>query len=186
MHRIVMLATLLLVISLTPPATWGNGVPVHLFLNYLPDLSNWGPETASGTAVVAVGEGYVTVKVQGMARLTDARYQIWLIPREGESIAVGKFDVDATGRAEFKATKLTLPALVYKLLVVTVEPEPDTSPQPDGRRSLIGRFPDPALKGVTNGATPAGASTTADQPLPPAMPRNLPVTGGVTDDQCLR
>jgi len=169
---------ILLALALVPLSTWSNGVPVQLFLNYLPDVSNWGPETASGTAIVATGEGFVTLKVQGLPRLNDARYQIWLTPREGEPIAVGKFNVDATGRADFKATGLKLPATVYKLLIITVEPEPDPNPQPDARRSLAGRFPDPALKIVTAGPVPGGATSAPGQPLPLNMPRTLPVTGG--------
>ncbi|OGO39686.1 MAG: hypothetical protein A2Z04_07365 [Chloroflexi bacterium RBG_16_57_9] len=178
MRRIMALAMILLALALVPLSTWGNGVPVQLFLNYLPDVSNWGPETASGTAIVATGEGYVTLKVQGLPHLNDARYQIWLIPREGEPVAVGKFNVEASGSADFKTTGLKLPATVYKLLVITVEPEPDTSPQPDARRSLVGRFPDPALKTVTAGSVPGSASSAPGQPLPLNLPRTLPVTGG--------
>lgn len=183
-HRIGVLAILLVVIATTRSTAWGNGVPVHLFLNYVPDVSNWGPETATGTATVAVGEGNVTVKVQGLPQLTDARYQVWLMPREGEPVAVGKFNVAGTGSTEFKATNLKLPEVTYKLLVITVEPDPDPSPQPDRRRSLVGRFPDPLLKVPLTGNIPGGGSGTPGKPLPTGIPLSLPVTGGeMTNDQ---
>lgn len=203
-------ASMLLVIFsllflLSAAGALGNGVPVKVFLNYLPDISNWGPEVANGEAVLSVGEGWVTVSVQGLPKLQDEVYVVWLLPREGAAIPIGKFNTDDAGAGDFEIRGLSLPQKPYELFLLTVEQDLAQYRAPGSRRSIAGRFPDPELKAVPPPVPPSprgsdspsgqdsdagGSGTNTDAgsvsslarlaPTQPA-PLLLPVTGGVDD-----
>lgn len=186
-----------------PVSVMGNGVPVRVFLNYLPDVSTWGPQTATGEAVVAVGEGWVTVSVQGLPKLPeDETYVAWLVPKEGETLPIGKFNTDDAGAGEFEIQDLSIPEKTYKLFLITAEDNADQYAAPGNRRSIAGRLPDPELRGAVPppvptaapGSEPGGEPDTGEsgvvtetgsslaQPVPtkPA-PAVLPVTGGMLE-----
>src|SRR5690606_4550870 len=59
-----------------------NGVPVLVDLAYI-DLSNWGPQDATGKAELTFAEGIVRIEAQGLPVLdgTDGGdvYQAWLV-----------------------------------------------------------------------------------------------------------
>jgi hypothetical protein len=170
---------LVLALAFTLPAH-ANGAPVDVFLDYMPGVSNWGPQDATGQAVVAVGDGRVDLEVRGLPSLQDEIYWVWLVPADQEApVAVGAFRTDATGRGSLHVALDDLPYLTYRLLLITVEPAgggASAVPQePGGRRALAGRFPNlelarEALVQPGGGASGGGAGVAA-------RPEFLPVTG---------
>jgi hypothetical protein len=106
-------------------------------------------------------------------------------------VPIGKFNTTADGTAVVNSV-VALGNKEYDLFVVTVEVEPDPSPEADSRIVLAGFWPkrepaatQTALANLTpgpNSATPAAATTPAPtQPpgtptIPP--PSRLPRTGG--------
>ena len=148
-----------------------NGAPVDVYLGYLPEVSNWGPQNAKGHAVVAVGEGEVSLEVWGLPRLKEEHYEVWLESRnERKLYSVGKFNVGADGVGRLHVLLDTLPYQEYRMLLITVEPEPDPSPEPSNRRSLAGLFPNTAIIQTTT-------EITDTQSVQAQTPPYLPVTG---------
>ena len=125
-----------------------NGVPVRLFLNYLPDISNWGPETASGETTVAVGEGWVTMSVRDLPKLQDQVYVVWLVTDRNVPLPIGKFNTDDLNTGDFEIRGLSLPQEPYSLVLLTVEEDQEQFPFPGARRTVAGRFPDPELRAI--------------------------------------
>jgi len=149
-----------------------NGAPVTIFLNYMPEVSNWGSQSATGTAVVAVGDGEVALEVTGLPRLTDEHYEVWLESREDRELySVGKFNVDQEGVGRLYVLLDTLPYQEYRMLLISVEPDPDPNPEIGDRKSLAGLFPNEAVIQIT---TPITTAT----PESGSRPTYLPVTGG--------
>lgn len=156
-----------------------NGVPVMVALSYI-DLSNWGPQDASGQAELIFAEGVVRIEAQGLPVLNgdDNRgvYQAWLVNSEaGDAISVGRFNATGTGSVSYQGTLPPIADFGFDLLILTVEPDPDDAPQPTERRSVGGYF---SLVGQTS----ADGSLEGGQGL--QAPGSLPNTGapGWTSD----
>lgn len=151
--------------------TQANGAPVDVYLSYLPEVSNWGPQSAKGHAVVAVGEGEVSLEAWGLPRLDEEHYEVWLESRDERKLySVGKFKVGADGVGRLHVLLDTLPYQEYRMLLITVESEPDPSPEPSNRRSLAGLFPNTAIIQTTT-------EITETQGVQVQRPPYLPVTG---------
>jgi hypothetical protein len=160
-----------------------NGAPVDVFLNYIPGTSTWGPSSATGHAVVAIGEGEVRLETKGLPHLKDERYQVWLERADtGELISVGLFNSDESGKGELHVLSDDLPYTQYRAMWITVEPLPDPDPAPSARRALVGRFPNMELAkeallqpaaGLSVGAPNKGSAESSGP-----RPEFLPVTGG--------
>jgi len=149
--------------------SYANGAPVDIYLSYLPGVSNWGPQTAKGHAVVAVGDGEVSLEVQGLPKLKNEHYEAWLESRtERRLYSAGKFKIGDDGIGRLHVLLDTLPYQEYRMLLITVEAEPDPSPEPDARRSIAGLFPNTAVIQTTKELT-----DTVQVETPPY----LPVTG---------
>ncbi len=155
-----------------------NGAPVTIFLNYLPELSNYGPTTASGEAQVSIGEAWVDITAEGLPQLEGVQYEAWLVTADNETmISLGTFNSDVDGNVAYQAEFDDIPLLEYRYLVISVEPVPDENPtQADPRRTIAGVFPNTRLELVSGTATPTlGPGITAT----PGAPGGLPVTGNV-------
>jgi hypothetical protein len=176
-----------LLVGAAGPA-FANGAPQTIYLSYLPGVSNWGPQNAKGTAVVAVGEGSVNLEVHGLPKLDNAHYQVWLESRIGRKLySAGTFNVGDDGVGTLKVLLDNLPYQEYRMLFISVEPDPDPSPDPDTQRSIAGLFPNPAavqpgttVTGTQASGTGTGTGTgtgvaSAGNSAPP--PSHLPTTG---------
>lgn len=174
--------------------SFANGAPVKIPLSRLPGVVNYGSAPASGAAEVTAVEGDVTVQVQGLNRLTSELYQAWLVnTRTGDRVSVGKFNSTADGTAKI-ASVVQLGNREFDLFVITVEPEPDPSPNEDARIVLAGywpgREPTPVAAATATAAgtpaAPAGTPAPTNTPAVPvagtvvstAAPSGLPRTGG--------
>ncbi len=179
----------LILCRLASPA-YADGVPVKIYLNYLPGFSNWGPQTAGGTAVVAIADEYVTLDVQGLAALGNGQhYGVWLQSRANRKYyAVGAFAVNSSGKAHFDVHNDGVPYQEYRMLLITVEPATGGGPGPSAQDSIAGIIPidtataTPAFDntglgtpGVGDNGTPVpGSAVTIVGP----KPAYLPTTGG--------
>jgi hypothetical protein len=105
------------------------------------DQTNFGPETATGTAIIDTPSGRVDLEVRDMALLMGDRYQLWLAGGGEELTAVVTFDVGAGGGAMVAAELGDLRERTFEEMFVTVEPDPDPSSDPDPRRSIGGTIP---------------------------------------------
>jgi hypothetical protein len=159
------------------PAT-ANGAPVKIFLNYLPELSNYGSTTASGVAQVSVGEAWVDIQAEGLSQLDGVEYEAWLVTADtNQMISLGKFNSDVDGNVDYYAEFDDIPLLEYRFFVISVEDVPDADLQTaDSRRTIAGVFPNARLEVVSGTPTPTlGPGITPT----PGAPAGLPVTGNV-------
>ncbi len=168
--RLAAIGALLLGGLLTAPAerAAANGVPTPVDLSYI-DLSNWGPEDATGVAELIFAEGIVRLTAEGLPRLDGERYQGWLVNSEvGDAISVGRFNASPDGDVDYRGTLPPISDFGFDLFILTVEPEPDDAPTPSSNRSIGGYFSlvgQPGPDGSIEGA-------------PAAAPSELPNTGG--------
>lgn len=160
-----------------------NGAPIKIFLNYLPEFSNYGPTDARGEALISIGEAWVELNIEGLPELEGELYEAWLISADDEEmISVGTFNTDAEGKVSYFVELGEIPDIDYRFFIITVEPEPDPSSEPNPRRTIAGVFPDPKLQIVTEtpAATPEpGVTVTPGPPATPGPPVSLPVTGNM-------
>ncbi len=191
MQKLKIIAALLVVgmlLLLIATAVAANGVPVTLYLTWLPGVTNWeNAQSASGSAIVSVSLGELKLEAESLPHLTNGQYEVWLVTEDMQQMAsMGRFNSDMVGHARFESVREDLPSREYRFLLVSVEPDPDTSEASSGKWAIGGVFPDTSLLVVT--ATPAGtgsatgAATPAENATPvtptPPPPQALPVTGG--------
>ena len=166
----VAMATLLAILGPFAGTARSNGVPTLVELSYI-DLSNTGPEDATGTAELIFAEGIVRVDAEGLPMLTGEVYQAWLVNSEaGDAISAGLFNADAEGRVDFEGTLPPVADFGFDLFILTIESEPDDAPQPTERRSIGGYF---TLIGQPT-ADGSGSETALNEP------GELPATGDFT------
>lgn len=163
------------------PLASANGVPTVVQLSYLDGLSNWGPREAHGEIELVFAEGFVRLVADGLAPLTDERYQGWIVNSEtNDAISVGRFNANADGEVQYQGALPPIADFGFDLFIITVEPEPDDAPQPTTRRSIGGHF---SLVGLpaADGSSAVDTSTAGVQRpaggQQPGAPQQLPNTG---------
>lgn len=166
---------ILAMLSLAWPVS-ANGAPIKIFLNYLPEFSNYGPNDATGVAMVSIGEAWVDLEVNGLPQLNGQLYEAWLIEAETDMmVSLGKFNSDPAGHVAYHAEFEQIPELDYRYFVITMENDPDSGPEADTRRSIAGVFPNSEIV-VVSDTTPTPTLIPGVTPTP-APPPTLPVTG---------
>lgn len=170
--------------SLPVPPVGANGTAVKVVLSYQPDISNFGPATATGVAEVLMKEGEIKITALGLQPLTTQTYQFWLLnTRTGEVFNGGRVSPNEHGVAN--ATNVLpdeIPDRRYDLAFLSVE-EPDiVARTPNARRSIAGRMTD----SVAPGELPRQLPNTGDAPLagglsfvPVGVGADAPRGGGV-------
>ena len=187
------LVAALLLLLVVPSTAFANGTPIKILLTKINGVTNFGSPNAKGVAEITLVEGDAKLTVTQLDRLTNELYQAWLVnTKTGERVPIGKFNTTADGTAVVNSV-VTLGNKEYDLFAITVEPEPDPSPEADSRIVLAGYWPkrEPAatqtaiafLTPGPNNATPAPPTTPAPSaeaatPTQPP-PRSLPRTGGL-------
>ncbi|NJN92593.1 MAG: hypothetical protein HC875_00195 [Anaerolineales bacterium] len=152
-----------------------NGAPIKIFLNYLPEYSNYGSNDATGVALVSIGEAWVDLEVDGLPQLNGQSYEAWLVEAETSTmISLGKFNSDSTGQVKYHAEFEQIPELDYRYFVISVETDPDPGPEADARRTIAGVFPNAEVVVVSGTPTPTLVPGITPTPAPPPT---LPVTG---------
>lgn len=153
----LVLAALLLLLSAS--SALANGKPVKVVLTYLPELSNAGPQSATGVAEIVMAEGEARLSLAGLPPLESEVYAAWLLNSQTrDALRVATFNTDATRSARVANVLPTeIPDKAWNVVLLTIEPNGNAS-QPGPKRSIAGYFPE---------ATP-GSGT----------PQQLPRTGG--------
>lgn len=170
----VVVLAIVAMVSVTALPARANGVPVLVPLSYLEGLSNWGPNEATGTLELALGEGYAKVNATGLPRVDGQRYQGWLVnSQSNDAVSVGTFNSAPGGTVTYRATLPPTVNFGFDLFIVTVEPEPDDAPQPTSQRSIGGRF-------SLVGQRPADGTQPGEAQMTGGGPRALPNTGDST------
>lgn len=105
------------------------------------DETNFGPETAVGTATIETSTGRVSLEVRGMPRLEGDQYQLWLTGGGEDRLPVLVFNTSEQGAASVAATLGDLRERTFEVLEITVEPDPDPDPDPSPRRTIGGDIP---------------------------------------------
>ena len=204
MQRIKTIAIFSVILLLLTVPVAANGKPVTIYLSFLPEFSNFGAETATGTAKVSIGEAWVDLTADRLPQLQGEQYEGWLQEAgTGKRFSVGKFNADANGHVAYYVQLDNIPVADYQYFLITVEPDPDPSPDADARITIAGLFPNPQLVEVTptpvplispapqpitgtesmSGTMPAGeggSAMAADATPTPPPPAVLPVTGSTT------
>jgi len=150
-----------------PGVARANGVPVMVELSYI-DLSNWGPQDATGSAELIFAEGIVRVSAQGLPRLDGSLYQAWLVNSEvGDAISAGRFNASVAGHVSYQGSLPPIADFGFDLFILTVEPDPDNAPQPTQDRSIGGYF---SLFGVASPDGTGGEAAAGSLQAPGTLP----------------
>jgi hypothetical protein len=142
----VLLFLALLSLGGTGKAAWANGVPVQVFLDYLPFKSTWIPASGGrGVAVVSANDEQVQVNIQSMPEPPAGTvYYAWLEHVDGGYIGVGPLGYRSDGTA---STNRSVPGLPYSenfsWVLVSVEPAGELGEAPSADIALAGRLPNP-------------------------------------------
>jgi len=167
---VVATATLLAILGPFAGTARSNGVPTLVDLTYI-DLSNSGPQDATGVAELIFAEGIVRIEATGLPMLSGELYQGWLVNSEaGDAISAGRFNASADETISFQGVLPPIADFGFDLFILTHEPEPDDAPQPTERRSIGGYFTLIGAPGA-DGSSPESALN---------QPGELPATGDFT------
>jgi hypothetical protein len=106
------------------------------------DRTNFGPESATGSAIIDTPSGRVELTVSGMPPLDGDLYEGWLRGGGEDPRSLGTFNTTAAGAAVHVVNLGDLREATYTRVVVTVEPDPDGDPEvPDVRVTIAGEIP---------------------------------------------
>jgi hypothetical protein len=125
-------------------AVYAEEKPIAVPLSYIANLSNTGVATATGMASVWRTDAEVRLTVQGLAVLpTGQTYAVWLVnPSAGRFLSVGRFAVASNGSATVDVSLKGSIAADYSLVLVTVQPDPQTDTHtPSNKYAIVGFFP---------------------------------------------
>jgi len=175
--------SILALLAITVLPALANGKPITIYLNYLPEFSNAGATNASGTARVSIGEAWVEIKADGMPALNGEQYEAWLQEGDtGNRLSLGKFNADANGHVDYYAELDFIPEADYRYFLVTIETDPDASPDADARVSIAGVFPTAELVIVNTTPTAAAELVSGGDGTSVVTPTNgSEVTPSLTD-----
>ncbi len=173
-HLLVALACITL--TLTPALTaQANGNNQVVFLAYLPDVSNFGNQSASGIAVVDLHTGEVAVQAASLTSSAGEHYEVWLTgPSLSDPVHVAALPADG-----HLATVVIsdLPPIDYRYVLLTVEADGGAPTAPSDKRSLAGVFPNPEVVAEVPGVGSSGQPVASEPPT-----AELPNTGALLPD----
>jgi hypothetical protein len=164
----------LLLAGASPAAA--ESAAVKVFLNFMPNVSNYGPASATAVAILNAGDGEITLDTSGLPLVAGLAYEVWLsVSTEPVAMtSMGKFNPGSNGVAHYHQVIEDLPRADYRYVILTVESDPDMSPAPSQRRSLAGVIPDIA----SLAPTPTAAPTQPAAVQPSGSPTSSSQTGG--------
>lgn len=136
----VVLALVAAIVAGMPGTASANGVPQLVKLEYLPGVSNWGPEDAEGLLEFSFAEGYVIVDVKNLPSTEGRTFEGWLRSGDGATLYVGEIPTDGSGIGRLN-TKLTgLTRFDYTQFVVAARTASDAPGTLPGQLSIAGNF----------------------------------------------
>lgn len=155
----------LLLVMLVLSLFWGafhpasaNGVPVQVFLDFLPFKANWEPAThARGVAVLAANDEQVRVMAQTLPAPPPGQvYYAWLQKVDGSYMPVGSLVYHTDGTASLDQHMENLPySENFSWVLITVEDPNQIGAEPSQEIALAGRLPNVQALPVNSEETPA-------------------------------
>jgi hypothetical protein len=156
-------ALLAFALALLAPAgpAQANGTPIRITLRYIANLSNFGPQNATGVAEMITSEGEVRLTAAGLQKpADDEEYQVWISSDQtNHRMRLGIVQVTDAGIGRLDTVlRQPIPEEPWDLMVLSVEAKGSQPDAPGNKLSIAGRF----------SMTPGGGDA----------PRVLPNTGG--------
>jgi len=131
-----------------------NGTPIRITLRYLPGLSNFGAQNATGVSELITSEGEVRLTAAGLQKLADNdEYQLWISADEtNERMPLGTIQVNDSevGRLD-TVLRQPIPEKPWNLMVISVEAKGSQPAAPSNKLSIAGRF---SMSGEGGGEAP--------------------------------
>lgn len=146
-----------------------NGSPRRVVLTYLPEVSSWGPQGATGIAEVVMAEGEVRLTAVGLPTLDGEVYTAWLLnSKTNQALELGQFNSDAQSEARLQAVlPEAIPDAGWDLLLVTVEKSGEKLAGPGPRRAIAGFLTEPGQAAAPQQLPRTGGE--AEQSEPPSQ-----------------
>jgi hypothetical protein len=147
-----------------------NGVPQLVKLEYVPGLSNFGPQNAEGVLEFSFAERYARVDVKNLVPEEGLVYEGWMINPEGHALSVGTFSIAEDGIGLLESRFDGIERYDYNRFVIAARDSSEplgTLPQ---RLSIAGSFTI-----IDDAATPGAAPAES-------RPQVLPETGQLPEN----
>jgi len=177
--RLVAAALLVLALAVPTGPVQANGTPVRIVLSYLPGVSNFGPQNATGVAELITSEGEARLQAAGLQKLPDAeQYVLWISSGgSNERMPLAAVPVSDGGVIKLDLVlRSPIPEKSWDLMVLTVEAKGDLPDTPSDRRAIAGRFSMTAGEGPRPVQLPnTGGVDITD--LPTAITASAPASG---------
>ncbi|MEZ4569665.1 MAG: hypothetical protein R2849_04925 [Thermomicrobiales bacterium] len=134
----LVMATLLLI----PAIALANGTPIRVQVACSATVLERRPRRRDGTVEDALPATAGCGDIEGLPVRPDSHYEIWLYNTKTEEIlSLTTFEADDSSATQFDALfDEPIPEDGWDLVVITIEDDPDSSPDPDSRWSLVGTF----------------------------------------------
>lgn len=143
-----------------------NGVPQLVKLEYVPGISNFGPENAEGVLEFSFAERYARVDVKNLVPQAGLTYEGWMLAPDGHALSVGTFSLQEDGIGILESRFDGIERYDYNRFVVAVREDSEPLGTLPARLSITGTF--------TIIADDAGGHAPSD-----SRPQVLPETGQV-------
>ncbi|MCA9852690.1 MAG: hypothetical protein KC482_03705 [Dehalococcoidia bacterium] len=119
---------------------FANGVPQLVKLEYLPGVSNWGPEDAEGLLEFSFAEGYAIVDVKRIPATEGTTFEGWMRTEAGDAVHIGDIVTDATGIGHLEAKLTGLSRFDYTQFLVAARTDNDAAGAIPAQISIAGNF----------------------------------------------
>ncbi|MBM4423044.1 MAG: NPXTG-anchored protein [Chloroflexi bacterium] len=167
---------LLLLLAIAPWVS-ANGNNQVIFLTFLPDVSNFGNQSASGIAIVDLHTGEVSVQATSLTPVSGSAYHVWLA---GPNLSGAVHIASLTSDGHLPTTITQLPSQEYRYILLTLEADGEAPSAPGEKRSLAGVFPNSEALAPVEGVGSSGQAVVTDPPK-----SQLPNTGAIIPDRWL-
>lgn len=167
---IVAIVALFAVLLVGASNSRANGVPQLVKLEYVPGLSNFGPENAEGVLEFSFAERYARVDVKNLVPEAGLTYEGWMLAPDGHAFSVGTFTIEADGIGLLESRFDGIERYDYNRFVIAAREDSEPLGALPSRLSIAGSFTI-----IPDAATPGAAPSES-------RPQVLPETGQLPEN----